>query len=75
MHEVIIDGTKYVPAAEIEPMEEGALKRALQELTAIQYFNDETGKHRAWAWNALSALAPDLVKMDAKEAYDFVRME
>lgn len=70
---VIIDGVEYVPKGEIPPLTDERLERALQELTSIQYFSSETHKHRAWAWDALYALAPDLAEMSAKEAFDRVR--
>jgi hypothetical protein len=46
---------------------------ALLDLTSIQYFDDQTHKHRAWAWDALNALAPELSALPAKEAFDRVR--
>jgi hypothetical protein len=60
---VVIDGVEYVPRAEVPPLTDERLKRALRELTAIQYFNDQTHKQRAWAWDALNALAPELAQL------------
>ena len=75
---VIIDGIEYVPKAEIPQLTDERLKKALQSLTEIQYFYESTHKHRAWAWDAINALAPDLAEMSsnsAQAAYDFVRDE
>lgn len=71
---VIIDGVEYVPRCEVKPVTARRLKAALKELTSIQYFCSETHKHRAWAWDALNALAPNLAQLPPKEAWDFVRM-
>ena len=73
---VIIDGIEYVPKTEIPQITDERLKRALESLTEIQYFHECTNKHRAWAWDAINALAPDLAEMSsnsAQAAYDFVR--
>ena len=75
---VIIDGIEYVPKTEIPQITDERLKRALESLTEIQYFHECTNKHRAWAWDAINALAPDLAEMSsnsAQAAYDFVRDE
>jgi hypothetical protein len=73
MTKVTIDGVEYVPRGSIPPLTDERLKAALQELTAIQYFHECTGKHRAWAWDALNALAPELAQLPAKEAFERVR--
>lgn len=70
---VIIDGVRYVPAGEVPPITDERLKHALESLTEIQYFSDQEHKHRAWAWDALNALAPEIAKMasqDSKAAFD-----
>ena len=75
---VIIDGIEYVPKTEIPQITDERLKRALESLTEIQYFHECTNKHKAWAWDAINALAPDLAEMSsnsAQAAYDFVRDE
>lgn len=72
---IIIDGIEYVPKAEVKPITDVRLKMALQHLTEIQYFSNQTHKHRAWAWDALDALAPELSTLPAKEAYHAVRSE
>ncbi len=75
MATVIIDGVEYVPKAEVPPITDGRLKLALQYLTDIQYFHECTNKHRAWAWDAMRFLAPDIAELsasDPKAAYDLV---
>ena len=75
---VIIDGVKYVPEASIPPLEDGALLTAIRELVGIQYWSGQRHKHRAWAWDALNALAPELAEMcsdDPKAAYERVHPE
>jgi hypothetical protein len=69
---VVIDGVEYVPRTEIPPLTDKALKAALKELVNIQYFHGQTHKHRAWAWDALDALAPNLARMEPREAYNFL---
>ena len=62
------------PAAPAVP-EEYVLK-AMESLTEIQYFHECSHKHRAWAWDALSALSPEIAMMSAdspQAAYDHVR--
>ncbi len=60
------------------PMREIKMKDALESLTEIQYFSECEHKHRAWAWNALHALDPELADLSAdnpKAAFDKVRKE
>ncbi len=70
---VVIDGIEYVPKGEVPPIDDVRLQKALRELTSIQYFSSETHKHRAWAWDALNALAPELAKLPANLAFERVR--
>jgi hypothetical protein len=63
--EVIIDGVTYVPRASVPRVEQPAIQEALASLTEIQYFYDCPHKHRAWAWDAMSALAPELAELSA----------
>ena len=75
---VVIDGVDYVPSAAIPPLEDARMLKAIQSLTEIQYFSDCSHKHRAWAWDALNALAPDLAKLAAdnpQAAYNRVHPE
>jgi plasmid maintenance system antidote protein VapI len=76
MPKVIIDGVEYVPKAEIPPITDERLQKALESLTEIQYFSDCSHKHRAWAFDALLALVPELADLSADSpnaAYDRVR--
>lgn len=73
MPSVIIDGVEYVPKAEIPEITDARLQDCLESLTEIQYFSNMTHKHRAIAWNALHALAPELAKLPPEVAYDRVR--
>jgi hypothetical protein len=73
---VIIDGVRYVPAGEIPPINDERLKAALESLTEIQYFSDCPHKHRALAWDALNALAPEIAELSSQSpqaAFDRVR--
>lgn len=63
MPSVFIDGTEYVPKADIPELSDERLKRCLESLTEIQYFHECKHKHCAWAWDALNALAPDLARL------------
>jgi len=69
MTTVIIDGIEYVPKASIEPLTDARLQKALECLTEIQYFHECTNKHRAWAWDAMNALAPDIAKLSDDDVY------
>lgn len=70
---VIIDGIEYVPKAEVPDLTDERLLRCLESLTEIQYFANQTHKHRSWAWNAMNALAPELAKLSSEAAYDRIR--
>lgn len=67
---VIIDGIEYVPKGEVPPINDESLKECLRHLVNIQYFTDDRHKHRAWGWDALNALAPELAALPAKQAWD-----
>lgn len=72
MPKVAIDGIEYVPRAEVPELTDDRLKAALQELVAIQYFQ-ERHKAIAQAWNVLNALAPELAALaseDPQAAYE-----
>lgn len=73
--QVFIDGVEYVPRAAVPALTDERLKRALRSLIEIQYFPDCSHKHRAWAWNALNSLAPELAALatnDPKTAFEQV---
>ncbi|HCH7782797.1 TPA: hypothetical protein NNM78_002236 [Pseudomonas aeruginosa] len=72
MPTVLINDIEYVPRAEVPPLTDERLQRALEELVSIQYFKE---KHKAiaQAWNVLHALAPelaDLAAQDPEAAFD-----
>lgn len=76
MPRVVIDGVEYVPRAEVPALTDDRLRAALRSLTEIQYFPECSHKHRAWAWDALHALAPELAELastDPLVAYERVR--
>lgn len=76
--QVIIDGVEYVPKVELPQINDEKLKECLAELTAIQYFGECSHKHRAWAWDAINAIAPDVAELcsnDVKVAYDMFHEE
>ena len=76
MTTVFIDGVEYVPKAEVPEIKNPAIQKALESLTEIQYFSECSHKHRAWAWDALNALAPELAALSANNpqaAYDSIR--
>ena len=66
MSHVIIDGVEYVPRAEIPEITDRNMQSLLESLTEIQYFNECSHKHRAWGWDALNAIAPELAELAAK---------
>lgn len=67
MPKVIIDGIEYVPKAEIPEITDERLQKCLESLTEIQYFHEQKHKHRAWAWDALRALSPELAELAAHD--------
>ncbi len=76
MTRVVIDGVEYVPRAEVPELTDERLIQCLRSLTEIQYFSDQRHKHRAWAWDALNALAPELAELcssNPEAAFDRVR--
>lgn len=76
MTAVFIDGVEYVPKAEVPEVKQPEIQRALESLAEIQYFSECSHKHRAWAWDAMNALAPELAQLSAdnpQAAYDRIR--
>lgn len=63
---VIIDGVEYVPRADVPPITDQTQLECLRSLIEIQYFREQTHKHRAWAWDALNALSPELAQLAAE---------
>jgi len=75
---VIIDGIEYVPKTEVTPPTDTAINRCIAELVGIQYFHGQTHKHRAYAWDALNAIAPHIAEMcsiDVAAAYQATHIE
>lgn len=66
---VFIDGVEYVPKGDIPPLTNERLQNALESLTEILYHDHYKHKHRAWAWNAMNFLAPELAKLPPDVAY------
>ncbi len=56
-----------MPKAEIPEISDDRIAKALESLTEIQYFSDCPHKHRAWAWDALNTLAPDLARLSSED--------
>lgn len=78
MTKVMIDGIEYVPKVSIEPITDERVRRALESLTEILYFHECTHKHRAWAFDAVTELAPDLARLaadDPEAAFNLVHGE
>ena len=67
---VIVDGIEYVPKAEIPELTDERLKKALDCLIEIQYFPECHHKHRAWAFNAIEHLAPELSKLTPEAMFE-----
>jgi len=67
MSKVTIDGIEYVPNVSIQPVSDDALLVCIRELVGIQYFYNQTHKHRAWAWDALNAVSPQLAELCAND--------
>jgi hypothetical protein len=75
---VIIDGIEYVPKAEIPPTTDEKIEYVIKRLVGIQYFSECTNKHRAWAWEALNELAPNIAELcsnDSSAAFDLVNSQ
>lgn len=63
MPKVTIDGVEYAPNVSIKPVSDDALLVCIRELVGIQYFYNQMHKHRAWAWDALNAVSPQLAEL------------
>ena len=73
LHEVMIDGIKYVPQATIKPTDDETLRAALHELVALHYFG-EWHKARGITGLVIEMLSPELSKvMDADIGAAFER--
>jgi len=67
MAKVVIDGVVYVPRADISTPTDSQLMECIRELVSVQYFSGQQHKHRAWAWDALNAIAPELAELCADD--------
>ena len=74
MTKVIIDGIEYVPKAEVLPINDERLQNCLEVLTEMRRFN-QYHKMMGLAWNAISALSPDIAKLSVNAAYDRIHGE
>lgn len=75
---VVIDGIEYVPKADAVQPDDSKVKECIRELVSIQRFPECSHKHRAWAWDALNAIAPNIAELcgkDPGEAFDLVNPE
>lgn len=79
--EVLIDGIRYVPAADIPTPTEESVLRAVQALTSALHLYCGSGVDRGTRgciWDALEALSPDLHALageDPAAAYDACRFD
>ncbi|MDF8330527.1 MULTISPECIES: hypothetical protein [Aeromonas] len=62
MPRVVIDDIEYVPRAEIPPLVNETLTKALKELVSLYYFED-WHKARGRVWNAIEYLSPELAEL------------
>lgn len=63
MAKVVIDGIEYVPRANVPEITDKSMETCIRVLVGIQYFSDCPHKHRAWAWDALNAIAPEVATL------------
>lgn len=68
---VIINGVEYVPKSEIPDLTGARLKECLEILTTMRYLN-QCHKMKAYAWEAINALSPELAKLDDEDAFNFI---
>lgn len=72
MPRVVIDDIEYVPRAEIPPLVDDNLTKALKELVSL-YYHGDWHKARGKVWNAIEYLSPelaDLVANNPEAAYN-----
>lgn len=73
LHEVMIDGIKYVPQATIQPTDDATLRAALHELVSLHYFG-QWHKAQGVTGLVIEMLSPELSKvMDVDIAAAFER--
>lgn len=71
MPSVIIDGTEYVPKAEIPALTDERLRGCLEVLTEMRYFK-QNHKMSGLTFNAICALSPDVAKLTIAAAYELI---
>lgn len=69
MPHVIIDGIEYVPKAEVPELTDERLKKCLEVLTSMRYF-DQSHKMHALAYDAIKALSPELAELEPDVAFE-----
>lgn len=72
MPRVVIDNIEYAPRAEILPLDDERLTKALKELVGLYYFGD-WHKVKGKVWNAIEHLSPELAELvsnDPLAAYE-----
>lgn len=62
LHEVMIDGIKYVPQAAIQPTDDATLRAALHELVSLHYFG-QWHKAQGVTGLVIEMLSPELSKV------------
>lgn len=62
LHEVMIDGIKYVPQATIQPADDATLRAALHELVSLHYFG-QWHKAQGITGLVIEMLSPELSKV------------
>lgn len=73
LHEVLIDGIKYVPQATIQPVDDKVMREALHMLVSLHYFGN-WHKAQGVTSEVIALLAPELADvMDADVGAAFER--
>lgn len=74
LHEVLIDGIKYVPQATIQPVDDETMRRALHMLVSLHYFGN-WHKAQGATGEVIALLSPELAKvMDVDVGAAFKRV-
>ncbi len=74
MPRVIIDGTEYVPKADILELTDERLQGVLEVLTSMRYFN-QSHKMHALAYEAMYKISPELAEMEPDAAFSRIHGE
>ena len=74
LHDVVIDGIKYVPQATIQPVDDDVMRSVLHMLVSLHYFGN-WHKAQGITGEAIALLSPDLAAvMDADVGAAFKRV-